>query len=188
MKGSALEVVLPLHLGLVDQEGLHEVDVVVHRGQVQRRPLLVRVTVHFGAIFDQDARSFEVADVSRVVQRRPPVRVDVVHVRVAVLDDSLECVGLVLLLGAQHGLVDRCLAKDAHPVVDLVAAVHQVPQVLRVRLGGGLVQVLYDAPRELIFADFERVLREGGRPRLGAEPDQGARGGRCAKVAGHVQR
>ena len=52
MQWSALEVVLPLHLGLIDEQRLEQVDVIVHGRQVQRRPLLVRVTVDFGAIFN----------------------------------------------------------------------------------------------------------------------------------------
>mmetsp|Transcript_13437 Transcript_13437/g.16099 ORF Transcript_13437/g.16099 Transcript_13437/m.16099 type:complete len:251 (-) Transcript_13437:885-1637(-) len=124
VKRGALQVILPLHLSLIDQQGLHELHMVVHSRQMQRRPLLIRVTVHFRAIFNEQASGFVIADIGSVVEGRPPVRVDIVDIGVAVLDYCLERLRFVLLFRAQNGLVNRCFAENRHAMVDLVTTVH----------------------------------------------------------------
>ena len=106
----------------------------------------------------------------------------------ALLDDCSQRICFLLFLVAQDGFVNWGLAENAQPFIDFVTAVDQVSQVLRIGLCGRFVQILHDVPRELVLADLERVLREGGRTRLRAQSDQMARGGRRTEVASHMQR
>ena len=106
----------------------------------------------------------------------------------ALLDDRSQRIRFLLFLVAQDGFVNWSLAENAQPFIDFVTAVDQVSQVLRIGLCGRFVQILHDVPRELVLADLERVLSEGGGTRLRAQPDQMARGGRRTKVASHMQR
>lgn len=89
----------------------------------------------------------------------PAVRVDVVDIGVAVLNDRLKCLRLLLFI-TQHCFVDGRFSENRHAVVDLIAAIDQVPQVLRVRLRRCFIQILNDTARKLILTDLEWVLRE----------------------------
>ena len=161
MERRAFEIVLPLHLGFVDQQCLHQICVVVRRREVQGGSLLVRVAVNFGAILDQEASRFVVANVCCVVQRRPAIGVDVVNVGMAVLNYCLKRLGFIFFW-AEDSLVDGSFTKDAHSLINLVTAVDQVPQVLRVSLGCSFIQILDNVTSEFVLANLEGVRGESG--------------------------
>ena len=123
--------------------------------------MLIGVAVDFGATFDKDASCFKVSDVGSMVQRCPTVRVDIVDVSVAVFDDCLERISLLFFMRTEHRLVDWSFTKDAHSVIDLVTAIDQISQVLRIGLRGGLIQILNHVSGILVLADLEGVGREG---------------------------
>ena len=91
---------MPLHLGLVDKQSLEQVHMVVHRSQMQGRPLLIRITVDFGAIFDKKTGSFKITDVCSVMQRCPSVGIDIVHVGMAILNNCRQSISFLFFFVA----------------------------------------------------------------------------------------
>ena len=105
-----------------------------------------------------------------MVQRRPAVRVQSVQVGVAVRDDGIQCDAFLGLCG-EHGLVDGGLARDTLPVVDELATVDEVFEVLVIALMRGIVKVLEHAAGELVSADLEWPLPVVSVDRIGAHID-----------------
>lgn len=68
MEGRALQLIHLLEVGLRHQQDLDDLDVVVHRGEVERGATLVAVRVHLGAGLDQGSRTVEVTDRRSVVK------------------------------------------------------------------------------------------------------------------------
>ena len=94
---------------------------------------------------------------------------------------------LLLLLIREHRLVDRCLAEDAQFCIDSVATVDEVADIFGCSLSGGLVEILKDTPRILVFANFKWLLWEGRGVGLRAELGQEAGRLVVPKVGGDVQ-
>ena len=144
---------------------------------MERSPLLVGVAVDLGAILDQLASRLKVADVGGVMQRGPAIGVDIVYISVAVLEDGLESVALALLVGAEYSLVDGSFTENAGSLIDFVATIDQVPQVLGICLCSRHIQILHHISGELILADLQWILSKGSRSGLSAESDQVPRDG-----------
>ena len=130
MQWSALEVILPLHFGLVDEERLHQVHVIIHRGHVQRCSLLIRVTVYFGAIFNQETGSFKVSDVRRMMQGCPSIAVNIVNVCMAIFYYGSKCISFHFFCVAEDSFMNGSLTQYAHTIINLVATIDKVSQVL----------------------------------------------------------
>ena len=89
-----------------------------------------------------------------MMQWAPSIGVKDVDIGIAIVYDGTKGI-LLLLLWREDGLMDWRLAKDAHLMVDLVATVDKVFDILGVGLGGSLVEVLKDAPGVLVLADLK---------------------------------
>ena len=122
-----------------------------------------------------------------MVQRGPPIGVDIVHISMTFLNNCLQSVRF-LLLWAQYGFVDRRLSENAASIIDFVATVDEIPQVIGVGLRGCIVQILNHVSSEFVLANLEGILCKGGRSWLSSEAEQCARCCRGAKIASDVQR
>jgi hypothetical protein len=56
--------------------------------------------------------------------------------------------------------VDRCLTKDGAFVINLVAAVYKMLEILLIRLVSGIVQVLKDSSHKFVLSYFKGPLGE----------------------------
>lgn len=92
-----------------------------------------------------------------MVQGCPSIGVQSVKVRVAVRDNGIKSDAL-LRLARQDSFVDRSFTCDAHPIIDPVAAVNQVLDILMVTLMGCLIEVLEHRASKLIFRDLKGSL------------------------------
>ena len=72
---------------------------VVKCGEVERSFLLVAIGSKVSPLFNEILSRLAVADVGRMVQGRPPVRVDVVYICVTVHNNCLQSLGLVAVCG-----------------------------------------------------------------------------------------
>ncbi len=128
---------------------------------MQRGALLVTVGVDIcPTVLNQNGRTLKVTVVCGVMQGGPPVGVHVVQVCLA-LNDGME--GLLLgglLQLRENCLVNWSLTENAHLVIDLIATVDKMLEVLDICLICGIVKVLKDTASELILAHLERSLSE----------------------------
>ena len=185
----APEVISSLDVCLIVNKKAQDFVVVVCRGKVHRRAVLVRERVNIGSGLDQGLGGIVVSRVAGVVQGAPPIRIQVVDVGVAIFNDALE--GVLFCLGLfvrENHFVDRCFSSDALTVVDTAATVDEVLDVFTVGLLRGFIQVLENIARELILAHVERPLSESSREGLSPLCLEQAALLEGSEVAGNVER
>jgi hypothetical protein len=125
---------------------------VVESSQVEGCSVLVAKSVYFGISFDQGASRLEVSDVGCVMERGPPIWINIVDVGVTVVNNCLEGVGLHIF-GREHSLVDWRFTKNGFSVINFAATIDKVLNVTVIGLLSGFVQILKHIPSEFIFAN-----------------------------------
>lgn len=161
MQRGAFLFICPFKVCPVRQQELYDGLVVIQGREMQRGALLVAVGVDVcPAVLDQNGRALKVTVVCGVMEGGPPVGVHVVQVSLA-LNDGMQ--GLLLgglLQLRENCLVNWSLTEYAHLVIDLIATVDKMLEVLDIRLICSIVKVLKDTASEFILSHLERSLSE----------------------------
>jgi hypothetical protein len=161
MQRGAFLFICPLKVCAVRQQELYDGLVVIQGREMQRGALLVAVGVDIcPAVLDQNSRALKVTVVCGVMQGGPPVGIHVIQVGLA-LNDGMQ--GLLLgglLKLRENCLVNWSLTENAHLVIDLIATVDKMLEVLDIRLIRSVIKVLKDTASELILAHLEWSLSE----------------------------
>ena len=96
---------------------------------------------------------------------RPAIRVNVVDVSVAIIDDRPQCLWLLLFIG-EHGLVDWGFTENGFTIINLAPTINKVLNIAIVCLVGSLIQILQHVACKFILAHVEWSLSKGSRGRL----------------------